>query len=121
MNVLVLNCGSSSVKFQLIETGADSAAVQSDRKLAIGLVDRLGSDATLKLKFAGEPAGPRKKSPRPDHEAAVRLIIQRLHADSSGAGGRRVDAVGHRVVHGGEMYSPAPWLSMTKCSLRSSR
>ena len=46
MNVLVLNCGSSSVKFQLIETGADSAAAQSDRKLAIGLVDRLGPDAT---------------------------------------------------------------------------
>jgi acetate kinase len=105
MNVLVLNCGSSSVKFQLIEAGADSATVQDDRKVAMGLVERLGSDATLKLKFAGEQAGPVEKIIAPDHEAAVRLIIQRLHADSSGAGGRRVDAVGHRVVHGGDVFT----------------
>ena len=45
MNVLVLNCGSSSVKFQLIEVGANAAPSQGDRKLATGLIDRLGSDA----------------------------------------------------------------------------
>jgi acetate kinase len=107
MNVLVLNCGSSSVKFQLIEASGASAATHSDRKLATGLVDRLGPGATLKLKSAGEDAGPAEKITAPDHEAAVRLIIERLNLDPSGACGRHVDAVGHRVVHGGNLFTTA--------------
>ena len=107
MNILVLNCGSSSVKFQLIETAGDSDATSRDRKLATGLVDRLGPDATLKLKFAGENVGPSEKIGAPDHEAAVRLIIERLDWDPSGTRGRRVDAVGHRVVHGADLFTVA--------------
>ena len=64
MNILVLNCGSSSVKFQLIETGDDLAAIHADRKLVIGLVDRLGQDATLKLKFFDGQAGGTEKNRR---------------------------------------------------------
>jgi acetate kinase len=107
MNILVLNCGSSSVKFQLIEARAASTVTHGDPKLAAGLVDRLGPGATLKLQCAGEDAGPAKKIAAPDHEAAVRLIIERLDLDPSGARGRRVDAVGHRVVHGGNLFTTA--------------
>ena len=107
MNILVLNCGSSSVKFQLIETGADSAAAQGDRKLATGLVDRLGADATLKLKLAGANAGAVEKIPAPDHEAAVRLIIERLEREFPAVEAGGVDAVGHRVVHGADLFTAA--------------
>lgn len=106
MNILVLNCGSSSVKFQLIETDGHSSATHGDRKLAAGLIDRLGPDATLKLKFAGEDAAPVEKIAAPDHESAVRLVIERLEG-LAGAGGPNIDAVGHRVVHGGDIFTAA--------------
>src|SRR5688572_2204223 len=103
MNILVLNCGSSSVKFQLV----DSKDASTVRKLATGLVDSLGPDATLKLKLAGANAGRAEKITAPDHEAAVRLIVDRLDLDRSGAAGRCVDAVGHRVVHGADLFTAA--------------
>jgi len=98
MNVLVLNCGSSSVKFQLIELAAGAA--ESGRKLVVGIVDRLGADAVLKLKSDG------KKNPKPmrleahNHDQAVRAIIGQL-----GTGKQRIDAAGHRVVHGGAFFT----------------
>ena len=105
MNILVLNCGSSSVKFQLVDSNSASAATHADRKFATGSVDDLGPEAAFKLKFAGENDGRAEKIPAPDHEAAVRLILDRFHLDSSGAASRRVDAVGHRVVHGGDLFT----------------
>ncbi len=99
MNVLVLNCGSSSVKFQLIELGAGAA--DPGRKLVVGMADRLGADAVLQLKAE---AG--RKNPEPlrlkanDHDAAVGAIIQHL-----GERKRRIDAAGHRVVHGGAFFT----------------
>ncbi|HVO92853.1 MAG TPA: acetate kinase [Terriglobales bacterium] len=107
MNILVLNCGSSSVKFQLIETGGAAAASHGERKLAIGLVDRLGPDAMLKVQVGSASAGPVEKIAASDHEAAVGLILDRLDLTTSGAGARRVDAVGHRVVHGADLFTAA--------------
>jgi len=104
--ILVLNCGSSSVKFQLIETG-DLAAAHRDRKLATGVVDRIGPDAQLKLGGHGANAGTMEKVAALDHEAAVRQIINRIGSSSSVVGGWRVDAVGHRVVHGGDLFTAA--------------
>lgn len=106
MNVLVLNCGSSSVKFQLIETAGHSTPTIRDRKLAVGLIDRLGEHAVFKLK-SGDQSWPREeKVAAPDHETAVRAIIERLGLSmSGGTGGRQVDAVGHRVVHGGDLFT----------------
>jgi acetate kinase len=107
MNILVLNCGSSSVKFQLVNSKSASAATGGDRKLAAGLVDRLGPDATLKLKLAGANGEGAEKVVAADHEAAVRLIVDRLDLDSTGAAARSVDAVGHRVVHGADIFTAA--------------
>ena len=107
MNILVLNCGSSSVKFQLVDSKDASTATHTVRKLATGLVDRLGPDSTLKIEFTGGSASTAEKVAAPDHEAAVRLIVDRLDLDRSGAAGRCVDAVGHRVVHGADLFTAA--------------
>ena len=100
MKILVLNCGSSTVKFQVIEIDSDSIDSDRDRKLATGMVDRLGDEATLKFR-AGEAKAEEKVAAR-THEAAVRLIIERLAAQQS-----HFDAVGHRVVHGGDVFTQA--------------
>src|SRR6266576_3322852 len=98
MNVLVLNCGSSSVKFQLIEVAGGNAATDRDGKLVSGLIDRLGDQA----------AQPEEKLAATNHEIAVRAIIERLgFSVSGGPSERRIDAVGHRVVHGGDLFTAA--------------
>ena len=102
MRVLVLNCGSSSVKFQLIDTHTQSAW---GRKLASGLVDGFGAGALLKFKIFGSPSAFVERLDVADHEAAVRLIMARLGLSRGGAA--EVDAVGHRVVHGGELFTEA--------------
>ena len=108
MNVLVLNCGSSSVKFQLIETARDGVGFRNDRKLVSGLVDRLGAEATFRLKSSAKSLAPEEKLAAPNHEVAVRAIIERLGLTvSGGASDRRIDAVGHRVVHGGDLFTSA--------------
>ncbi|HEX2929041.1 MAG TPA: acetate kinase [Candidatus Binatia bacterium] len=106
MKILVLNCGSSSVKFQLIETEGDSGPTERDRKLLSGLVDRLGNHATFRLKSNDKnaPVVEESLSVR-DQEAAVRLIIERLGMSAGGT--RAVDAVGHRVVHGANLFTSA--------------
>jgi acetate kinase len=86
MNVLVLNAGSSSLKFRLsaVEAGRGPA-----RELTRGLVERIGVEARVR-----------------DHGEAVRRLVERLRA-TEGAG--RIEAVGHRVVHGGERFvRPTP-------------
>ncbi|HEY1233188.1 MAG TPA: acetate kinase [Candidatus Binatia bacterium] len=108
MNILVLNCGSSSIKFQLIETAGDLAAIAQDRKLIMGVLDRLGDEAIFKLKGGGPLAPKEEKIAAPDHETGVREIIGRLDLTMSGrSGARRIDAVAHRVVHGGELFTAA--------------
>ena len=108
MNILVLNCGSSSVKFQLIETAGDLTDIEQDRKLVIGLIDRLGEDAIFKLKGGSEITPGEEKIAAPNHEIGVREIIQRLDLTMAReAGARRLDAVAHRVVHGGNLFTAA--------------
>jgi acetate kinase len=100
MNILVVNCGSSSVKYQLIDSTAQ-------KKLAGGIVDRIGmSGATLtnirhdgdETKIAGEIV---------DHTTAITYILAMLLDRNHGviAGKSDIHAVGHRVVHGGETFS----------------
>ncbi len=105
MKVLVLNCGSSSVKFQLIDTAGESAAITQDRKLVVGLIDRLGGDAVFKLRGGDRIAPCEEKLAAPTHEIAVRAIIERLDLKASTGGMEsRLGAVGHRVVHGGSLF-----------------
>jgi acetate kinase len=107
MNVLVLNSGSSTLKFQLVRTDQERLTANTDEKLARGMVERLGGEAVLTLR-AGD--GPARKSTAPlrDHRAAVEYLIAWLVGTEGGVGlgGRaQIDAVGHRVVHGGERFT----------------
>ncbi len=108
MNVLVLNCGSSSVKFQLIATDLDRIAQNDDRRLARGVVERVGGEAIITLQAEGnEPQ--RSTAPLRDTRAAVDLVIRWVCSETSGVSEVRsvgdVHAVGHRVVHGGERFT----------------
>lgn len=100
MNVLVLNCGSSSLKYQLIN-------MENEEVLTVGICDRIGIDGSL---IAYTPAGKdkiKKEANMPDHKAAVKYVIDSLINKEDGviASMEEISAVGHRVVHGGEAFS----------------
>ena len=102
MRVLVLNCGSQSVRLQVIETSPEMAAANADRVLAKGSVDRLGSaQAALRLEVAERPAV-RRAAEAADHRGALELAFALLA--ESGLRVSEIEAVGHRVVHGGERF-----------------
>lgn len=112
MNILVLNCGSSSVKFQVIATDLDLIAKHADRRLASGLIERVGSEALLSFEAAGAPKL-RTAEPLRDHRAALDRILRWVVSPEAKVPGvaslADIHAVGHRVVHGGEQF--------TKCVL----
>lgn len=100
MNILVINCGSSSLKYQLIDS-------ESEKVLAKGLCDRIGIAGSA---ITHQPAGGEKVTTEvsmPDHTEAVRLVIEKLTDASVGAVSSlsEIDAVGHRIVHGGESFA----------------
>ena len=100
MNILVINCGSSSLKYQLINS--DSEAV-----LAKGLCERIGIDGSV---LTHTPAGKDKvkvETPMPNHTVAIKLVIDALTNAEHGVIKTldEIGAVGHRVVHGGENFS----------------
>ena len=105
MNVLVLNCGSSSLKFQLIDTDLERAAAGTDRVLARGAVDDIGGAGILKLEAAGQP-GVKESAEVLEHKIAVEKVLAWLCREGSGilASPKDIHAVGHRVVHGGERF-----------------
>ena len=107
MHILVLNVGSSTLKFQLIDTDETSIARATDRRLAGGQIERIGGEAIVTLSAAGRPDAKTAIQLR-DHAAAVEYLIGWLASDQSGAPISRVaeiEAVGHRVVHGGERFT----------------
>lgn len=107
MHILVLNVGSSSLKFQLIDTDAESIEKSADRRLARGQVERIGGEAILSLVTEGHGSTKTTAQLR-DHAAAVEHVIGWLTGPESGAPITRVgdiEAVGHRVVHGGERFT----------------
>jgi acetate kinase len=100
MNILVVNCGSSTIKYQLIET-------DSEKVLAKGKVERIGMEGAVlthkpfnreEIKIASEII---------DHIAGIEFVISILLSENHGVIKRKeeIDAVGHRVVHGGEIFS----------------
>jgi acetate kinase len=108
MNVLVLNCGSSTVKFQIIATDLDRIARDADERPARGTVERIGGEAIITFEAAGG-APRRTTAPVRDTRAAVETILRWVTAADSGIEAIRsvadVHAVGHRVVHGGERFT----------------
>jgi acetate kinase len=107
VNILVLNVGSSTLKFQLIDTDADAIAANRDRKLARGHIERIGGEAILTLR-AGDGAAQKSAATIRDHAAAIEFVIAWMTDEESGvdiASVGDIHAVGHRVVHGGEQFS----------------
>ena len=106
MNVLVINAGSSTVKFQLVRTDAERIAAHTDEKLARGQIERIGGEAIVTLR-GGEGVATRDTAPIRDLRAAVEYIVAWLASKESGpvvGTVGEIDAVGHRVVHGGERF-----------------
>ena len=107
MNVLVLNCGSSSVKYQLIDTSIELIESNGDRTKARGSVERLGSGIALhSWEFPGAPKSS-ETSEILEHRQAIAEILKLLCDPERGVVKSPADiaAVGHRIVHGGERFS----------------
>ena len=106
MRVLVLNCGSSSLKFRLLDFGGKTEGV--NRVLVNGAVKGIGGTGTLEFS-AEEQAGSKISKPVSDHAHAIQWIFEGLGKLPGGenhtVGLAQVNAVGHRVVHGGERFS----------------
>jgi acetate kinase len=103
MKILVLNCGSSSLKFQLIETSPDQIAANQDHRLASGAIAKIGSaDSTIEF----EAANAKTKDTHPvlTYKDAIAEAFKLLEG-SGAANLDNVEGVGHRVVHGGEHFS----------------
>ena len=106
MNVLVLNAGSSSLKFQVVATDADRIAADADGRLARGVIERIGGESIIALP---EPDGRARRltAPLRDVRSAVEWIVAHVTSPESGTGlttRAALHAVGHRVVHGGERF-----------------
>ena len=101
MKILVLNCGSSSVKYKLIQLADNGQTV-----LAEGGVEKIGlPDSFLKFKFNGEKVT--VNASMKDHNVAIRIILDTLTSEKYGCikDYNEIEAVGHRVVHGGEKFN----------------
>lgn len=100
MKILVINCGSSSLKYQLID-------METEELMAKGLVERIGIEGS---RIKHETIGKEKKTietPMQDHKRALELVMESLTNEEYGAikSLDEIDAVGHRVVHGGEDFA----------------
>lgn len=106
MNILVLNTGSSSVKFQVIETNLELIEKNADRKIASGLIDRIGSESIITFRVHETGAAFKQTAPIRDHKIAVDKIIKWIVSKEANLSAIKslndIHAVGHRVVHGGE-------------------
>ena len=99
MNVLVINCGSSSLKYQLIDSDTEDV-------LAKGLCERIGIDGRLVYQKAGCDKEITEAA-MPTHKEAIQMVLDALVNDKTGAikSLSEVNAVGHRIVHGGEKFA----------------
>ena len=100
MNILVINCGSSSLKFQLIDS-------ETEKCIAKGLCERIGIEGS---QITYTPDGGEKEktvTPMPDHTEAIRLVLEALTNEKTGVVKSldEIGAVGHRIVHGGEKFA----------------
>jgi acetate kinase len=107
MNILVLNCGASSVKFQIIDTDLERIQSDSDRCLARGMIERIGTLSIITLSVEGQP--PVKiDAPLRDQRAAIDWILRWVVSPDSKIDAIRsladIHGVGHRLVHGGEKF-----------------
>ena len=100
MKVLVINAGSSSLKYQLLDTGSQNV-------LAKGLCERIGIDGKFTYKAPGKTTVDARDVAMPTHSEAIQAVLDALVDPENGviASMKEIDAVGHRVVHGGETFA----------------
>ncbi|MFD4956174.1 acetate kinase [Streptomyces sp. NPDC058451] len=97
--VLVLNSGSSSLKYQLLD-------MRDATRLAVGLVERIGEQTSrLKHTCLATGAGREQSGPIADHDAALKAVAEELARDGLGLDSPELAAIGHRVVHGGMFFT----------------
>ncbi len=116
MSILVLNCGSSSLKFQIIVTDTDAIANDSDQRLVKGEVERIGSQSLIKYEVPDQPTI-KKTDPISNYQAAIELVLRWVISEKSGISQINsyadIHAIGHRVVHGGEYFSKSILIDQT--------
>ena len=100
MKILVINCGSSSLKYQLID-------MEDESVIAKGLCERIGIEGS---KLTHQPAGKDKyvvENPMPSHKVAIEMVMDALQDPEHGVikSTDEISAIGHRVLHGGRVYS----------------
>ena len=100
MNILVINAGSSSLKYQLLNP-------ETQQVLAKGLCERIGIDGKFTYKPEGKTAVKEADVAMPTHNEAIKAVLDALVDPANGVIGsmKEIDAVGHRVVHGGEKFA----------------
>jgi acetate kinase len=107
MNILVLNTGSSSLKFQIIETDLEKIEKSEDKTLAKGLVERIGSQSVVTFKVGDKKI--KNAVPLRDHKAAIFYVTQWMADPETNIPGIKgledIHAIGHRTVHGGEKFN----------------
>jgi acetate kinase len=107
MNVLILNSGSSSLKFQVIATDLEQIKEYKDDRICRGEVEGIGGEGIIKVRYREQPERT-LTAPVRDMGAALDYILRYIASDRSGISEIKstadVNAVGHRVVHGGELF-----------------
>lgn len=106
MNVLVLNCGSSSLKFQIIATDLERIERNADQRLAEGQIERIGGAALISFTAEGR-ATERSAAPVRDVRGALETVLRWISESGAVEGINNladIQAIGHRVVHGGEKF-----------------
>ncbi|MDR1367884.1 MAG: acetate kinase [Candidatus Accumulibacter sp.] len=100
MYVFVLNCGSSSLKYQLLD-------MRDERRVASGMVERIGMEGSVFVYESSEGEKIRESHDVPTHDQAIRMVLNHLTDPEKGVIRALSDitAVGHRIVHGGERFS----------------
>ncbi len=107
MNVLVVNSGSSTLKFQVIATDLERIGEDKDDRICRGEVEGIGGEAIIRIRYRSYPSRT-LTAPLRDISATLEYLLRYIASDQSGVPEIRstadVNAVGHRVVHGGEMF-----------------
>lgn len=106
MNILVLNVGSSTLKFQLVRTDPERMTANTDERLSRGQIERIGGEAVYSFR-AASGSGLRGTAPLRDHRAAVEYLVRWMVSAESGVpidSVAEIAAAGHRVAHGGERF-----------------
>ena len=111
MNILVLNCGSSSLKFQIIETDSEKIKTNTDKEFAKGLIEKVGTnESVVSFKVNGyDESKYQEILPIADHKVALTSVIEWLMKPTTHIDGikglKDIHAIGHRTVHGSETFN----------------